>query len=90
MHSRDGSHSTPFGANLRRLRKDRGLTQEGLAERSKVARTTIARMEGGWYAGARSTTLESLAKALGSTLEGLLTPFIPSKKRSSKSHGVER
>jgi transcriptional regulator with XRE-family HTH domain len=34
-----------FAANVRRLRKERGLTQEGLAELSNLHMTDIARIE---------------------------------------------
>lgn len=51
-----------IGQNLKRLRGE--MTQESLAEKTKLDRTTIARIEGGRYEGVRSTTLSALAKAL--------------------------
>lgn len=50
--------SDRFGSNLRRLRTERGLSQEALAERSKLHQTEIARLEGG----VRSPRLETMVK----------------------------
>ena len=51
---------------LRVLRNSRGLSQEGLAELSKVSKKTVSRIESGHIAPSkiRSTTIERLAKAL--------------------------
>jgi CheY-like chemotaxis protein/DNA-binding XRE family transcriptional regulator len=56
-----------FGAELRRRRKERGISQERLAELSDLHRTYISAVE----AGKRNLTLESiqrLATALGATV----------------------
>lgn len=60
-----------FGKRVAALRRDRGLTQEGLAEKSKLAVRTIASIEQGrrW---ARLTTLHKLAKGLDVTTDNLL------------------
>ena len=53
---------------LRKKRQELGLTQDELAEKSNVPRTTITKIE----SGSRNTTLQtlmSLAEAMGSTLE---------------------
>lgn len=49
---------TRFGAEVRRLRQARGLTQEALAERSDLSVDAIRRMEGGRF----SPTLDTLRK----------------------------
>jgi len=51
-------------------REHRGLTQEELAERSKVSRPTIAAIEAGHKRGA-ITTLKKLAMALNVSLDNL-------------------
>jgi transcriptional regulator with XRE-family HTH domain len=46
------------------LRTSRDLSQEGLAERSKVAKATISRIERGKSGSANTATIERLARAL--------------------------
>ncbi|MFJ6998233.1 helix-turn-helix transcriptional regulator, partial [Streptomyces sp. NPDC003090] len=58
-----------LGTLLRRLRKQAGLTQEQLAERSAVSVRTIRRLETGRSADHRLTTLNLLADALGADAE---------------------
>jgi len=59
-----------LGQNLRRLRQERGLTQERLSELSGVAQPTISGIESGGR-GWRGETVVSLALALGIDLEDL-------------------
>jgi transcriptional regulator with XRE-family HTH domain len=61
----------PFGKNLSRFRKEKGLTQEDLVKRSGVAISQIRRYE----ADKSSPTLDvitRLAKALGTSLDELV------------------
>jgi HTH-type transcriptional regulator, competence development regulator len=60
-----------FGKRVAALRHERGLTQEELAEKSKLAARTIASIEQGrrW---ARLTTLHKLAKGLNMPTDNLL------------------
>jgi transcriptional regulator with XRE-family HTH domain len=52
-----------FAANLRRLRHDRGLSQDDLAYEAKVSRSYLSEIEkGGFYASLK--IIERLAKAL--------------------------
>ena len=53
-----------FGAQLRRLRRDRGLTQRQLAERSALTWRSISRIENDEQMPSRSSR-RNLAKALG-------------------------
>ncbi len=55
--------SLGIGDRLRRLRRNRLLTQHGLAERAGVSHVTIARIETGQVE-PRIDTLRKLAKAL--------------------------
>ena len=61
------------GANLARLRLDRGLTQEALADKAGLSRFALGQIERG-YARPRMRTLLGLARALGATLGDLTTP----------------
>lgn len=52
-----------FAANLRRLRHERGISQEDLAHEAHVGRSYLSRIEkGGYYASLR--IIERLAKTL--------------------------
>lgn len=56
-----------FGQLLRQLRTSAGLTQEELAERSKVSARTISDLERGVYKTAKKQTARLLAAGLGVT-----------------------
>lgn len=49
---------------LRKLRTEKGLSQQGLADRAKVDKKTIARLEGGKGGEARGSTVTEIAKVL--------------------------
>ena len=53
-----------FGANLRRSRRDAGLTQEALKDRAGVHMTEISRLENG-VKDPQLTTIVRLATGLG-------------------------
>jgi DNA-binding Xre family transcriptional regulator len=53
------------GRRLRRLRRERGLSQEKLADRAGISVTTVARLERQARASCRGRTLGRLAAALG-------------------------
>jgi transcriptional regulator with XRE-family HTH domain len=57
--------------NLKRLRADRGLSQEDLADRADIDRTYISSLERSLYA-AGIDVVDRLAKALGVTAAELL------------------
>jgi transcriptional regulator with XRE-family HTH domain len=64
LHSR-------FGANLRKIRLDKGMSQEGLADLAGLHRTYVSSVE----RGERNVTLETidkLAKALGISTSKLI------------------
>ncbi len=65
--------------NLKRLRTDRGLSQEDLADRADIDRTYISSLERSLYA-AGIDVVDRLAKALGVTAADLLAaPEAPPK-----------
>lgn len=57
---------------LATLRKRAGLSQEELAARAGIARSTITKLENG--ANARYATIDKLAEALQTTRERLIRP----------------
>jgi transcriptional regulator with XRE-family HTH domain len=52
------------GAKLRRLRRERALSQQDVERITGVAQATLSDLEGG-KRGARASTLRKLAEALG-------------------------
>ena len=60
--------------NLSEVRKDKGLTQEELAEKSGICRVTIANIERGAVTNLKISTMLSLANALDSTVEEIFLP----------------
>lgn len=52
------------GRRLRRLRRERALSQQDLERMTGVAQATLSDLEGG-KRGARASTLRKLAEALG-------------------------
>ncbi len=61
-----------FVANLKRLRKRKGLSQVQLAEAAGVNRVHLARLESGAMTNPSLDTMERLATALGVSVIGLL------------------
>ncbi|MFD1545664.1 helix-turn-helix domain-containing protein [Nonomuraea guangzhouensis] len=66
------THAGTIGSRLRAVRRDRGFTQEELAERSGLSRDLIAKLEQGQRSSARLTSLMKLANALDVELSKLV------------------
>lgn len=64
-----------FAQRLRQYRKDKGLTQQELADQLGVSNKSVSRWESGSYPDV--TTLVALARALGVTVDELLDPKAP-------------
>ena len=64
---------TPIGQNVKRLRVAAGLTQMGLATSAGLNLSIVAQIEQGANADPRGSTLMVLARALGVTVDELLT-----------------
>jgi transcriptional regulator with XRE-family HTH domain len=64
--------TSTFGERLRRIREQRGLTQQELAERAGIRYETINRIENGKHAEPRVYVGVALAKALGVTMDYLV------------------
>lgn len=57
-----------IGQRIAQLRKERGITQQELAERTGMQQGNIARIEAGKYS-ARFDTLQIIAEAMGMTVD---------------------
>ncbi|MFC4054077.1 helix-turn-helix domain-containing protein [Actinomadura syzygii] len=64
--------STSIGTQLQKLRKERGLTQEQLAEAAELSVDVIGKLEQGRRATARMTTLAKLAVSLDVEISALI------------------
>ncbi len=60
----DGRFIAVDGARLRRLRRERALSQQDVERITGVAQATLSELEGG-KRGARASTLRKLAEVLG-------------------------
>ena len=59
--------------NLVRMRKERKLSQEGVARRSCLATVTISKLEEGKSSDPRMSTVCKLAKALGCSVDAFFS-----------------
>ena len=69
-----------IGIRVRRLRKERGLTQQVLAEQAGVEPSNISHIERG-ATKLSLPTLVCLANALGTTVDGLLCDSLPQARQ---------
>lgn len=58
--------------NVRSLREEKKLSQEELAKMAGISRTTLSKIESGDDISVTSDTLLSLAKALNTTVDGII------------------
>jgi transcriptional regulator with XRE-family HTH domain len=58
--------------NLAKLRKEKGLTQEGLARKADISYHTLIKLESGGIKNPKVGTILKLAEALGITTDKLL------------------
>lgn len=58
--------------NLAKLRKQKGLTQEGLARKANISYHTIIKLESGGIKNPKAETILKLAEALSVTTDKLL------------------
>ena len=70
IHKSDGSSS--IGQAIRMLRKEKGVSQEQLARKAHIDRTTIARVECGIFKSLSTEKLGGIAVAIGIDLKTLL------------------
>ena len=84
-HAVETSPSASFAQQLRRLRWERGLTQEGLARRLGLTRTAICSYEAG-HNHPSPQRLPELARALA-VPEGALAPLLPQRPTADTPFG---
>ncbi len=66
-----------LGSNVRKLRKERGLTQESLAKKANISRATLSKLENGYIAQVSIVTLNDILNHLGYELDmKALNPFM--------------
>jgi transcriptional regulator with XRE-family HTH domain len=70
-HFSCGTYYDRIGGNVRRIRMEKGLTQEKLAEKTELSLTVIQKVETG-QSGSRLETLIRIAFALGVSLDILM------------------
>jgi len=64
----DGNPRVVIGQRIAHLRKEQGMTQQQLADKSGILRPNIARIEAGRY-GLTVDVLARIAQALGKTID---------------------
>lgn len=70
LHRTDGRAS--IGQVIRLVRKEKGISQEALARKARIDRTTIARVECGIFKSLSMEKLDGIAEGLGLDLKTLL------------------
>ena len=58
-----------LGSTVRRLRKERGMTQEALADKAGISRATLSKLENGNIAQVSIVTLNDILNHLGYELD---------------------
>ena len=65
-----------LGNTVKKLRKERGLTQEMLAQQADISRATLSKLENGHIAQVSIVTLNDILNHLGYELDvKVLNPF---------------
>jgi len=65
------SKKTTIAKNIRKYRKEKGLSQDKLARLADIAHATIIKIESGGIQSPTIDTVQKIAKALGVGLEDL-------------------
>ena len=66
-----------LGENIKKLRKERGYTQEVLAQKANISRATLSKLENGYVAHISIVTFNDILNHLGYELDmKVLNPFI--------------
>jgi transcriptional regulator with XRE-family HTH domain len=63
---------THIGDNIKRIRKESGISQQELAERCEVSKSQISRMESGEQTNPQIQTVVAIATALSASLDEIV------------------
>jgi transcriptional regulator with XRE-family HTH domain len=66
------SKTTPIAKNIKKYRKEKGLSQDKLARLADISHATIIKIESGGIQSPTIDTVQKIAKALGVGLEDLM------------------
>ena len=58
-----------IGTTIKQKRKELGLTQAELAKRANLSRTTLSKVENGYFGNISVATLENILSTLGLTIK---------------------
>lgn len=61
-----------IGDNIKRIRKEAGVSQQELAERCEISKSQISRLESGEQTNPQIQTIVAIATALGASLEEIV------------------
>src|SRR4030081_2691952 len=79
-----------LGNRLQLARKRAGLTQQELCQKANLSYSTLAKIERGAIKTPSIFTIQSIAAALGATLDDLVGPLptLPEKRRQPSKSGI--
>ena len=63
---------SPIGKNIKKLRKQKGLSQDRLSKLADISYNTVIKLESGGITNPSIDTLKKLAKALNVSVDNLL------------------
>lgn len=63
---------SPIAKNIKRLRKEKGLSQDRLSKFADISHNTIIKIESGAIKSPTIDTVQKIAKALGVSLDDLV------------------
>jgi len=66
-----------LGEHIKKLRKEKGLTQEKLANMANISRTTLSKLENGYLANISIVTIDQILSLLGYEID--IKPLNPFK-----------
>ncbi|MDD5638708.1 MAG: helix-turn-helix transcriptional regulator [Candidatus Pacebacteria bacterium] len=64
--------SSPIGKNIKKLRKQKGLSQDRISKLADISYNTVIKLESGGITNPSIDTLQKLAKALGVGVDNLI------------------
>lgn len=81
-------YDDPIGTNIKRLRKEKGITQDELSQATGITIKSLSQIENG-HTQARRANILSIAKALGCNAAELSKPFAPERNTNKKHEEIK-